>query len=114
MLKFYCTLSNKNKKYDITLHMQTKNQIDMTTGGIVQKLLIFSIPIIFSGILQLVFNAADIIVVGQFAGDESLAAVGATSSLINLLIGLFTGLATGTNVIAAYYLGAQKLENVKI
>jgi len=93
--------------------MQTKNQIDMTTGGIVQKLLIFSIPIIFSGILQLVFNAADIIVVGQFAGDESLAAVGATSSLINLLIGLFTGLATGTNVIAANYLGAQKLENVK-
>lgn len=93
--------------------MKTKNQIDMTTGGIVQKLLIFSIPIIFSGILQLVFNAADIIVVGQFAGDESLAAVGATSSLINLLIGLFTGLATGTNVIAANYLGAQKLENVK-
>lgn len=93
--------------------MQTKNQIDMTTGGIVQKLLIFSIPIIFSGILQLIFNAADIIVVGQFAGDESLAAVGATSSLINLLIGLFTGLATGTNVIAANYLGAQKLENVK-
>lgn len=93
--------------------MQTKNQIDMTTGGIIQKLLIFSIPIIFSGILQLVFNAADIIVVGQFAGDESLAAVGATSSLINLLIGLFTGLATGTNVIAANYLGAQKLENVK-
>lgn len=93
--------------------MQTKNQIDMTTGGIVQKLLIFSIPIIFSGILQLVFNAADIIVVGQFAGDESLAAVGATSSLINLLIGLFTGLAIGTNVIAANYLGAQKLENVK-
>jgi putative MATE family efflux protein len=93
--------------------MQTKNQIDMTTGGIVQKLLIFSIPIIFSGILQLVFNAADIIVVGQFAGEESLAAVGATSSLINLLIGLFTGLATGTNVIAANYLGAQKLENVK-
>ena len=60
--------------------MKTKNQIDMTTGGIVQKLLIFSIPIIFSGILQLVFNAADIIVVGQFAGDESATKVSSLRS----------------------------------
>lgn len=93
--------------------MKSKNQIDMTTGRIIDKILIFSLPIIFSGILQLVFNAADIIIVGKFAGDESLAAVGSTSSLINLLIGLFVGLSTGTNVIAANFLGAKKIDCVK-
>lgn len=79
----------------------------MTTGPILPKLLVFSLPIIFSGILQLLFNAADIIVVGQFAGDESLAAVGSTSSLINLLTNLFIGLSVGTNVVASHFFGAK-------
>ena len=64
----------------------------MTNGSIVGKLIRFSGPLIFSGILQLLFNAADIVVVGRFAGDNSLAAVGSTSSLINLLVNLFVGL----------------------
>ena len=67
-----------------------KNQINMTEGSIFGKLLKFSLPLIFSSVLQLFFNAADVIVVGRFAGDNSLAAVGSTGSLVNLLINLFT------------------------
>ena len=74
----------------------------MTNGSIVGKLIRFSGPLIFSGILQLLFNAADIVVVGRFAGDNSLAAVGSTSSLINLLVNLFVGLSVGTNVVAVF------------
>lgn len=84
------------------------NKIDMTDGSILGKLLKFSIPLIFSSILQLLFNAADVVVVGRFAGDNSLAAVGSVGSLVNLLINLFTGLSIGTNVVAAHYFGAGK------
>ncbi len=93
--------------------ISSKNQINMTEGGIFIKLLQFSIPLIFSSVLQLLFNAADVIVVGRFAGDNSLAAVGSTGSLINLLVNLFTGLATGTNVVAANYFGAGKFEKLE-
>lgn len=86
------------------------HQIDMTQGAIFPKLLEFSVPLIFSSILQLLFNAADIVVVGRFAGDNSLAAVGSTGSLINLLVNLFMGLSIGTNVLAANYFG-QKNKN---
>ena len=68
--------------------MQKSHQLDLTQGPIFTRLLQFSIPIILSGILQLLFNAADVIVVGKFAGDEALAAVGSTSSLVHLLINL--------------------------
>lgn len=85
-----------------------QNKIDMTEGPLFTKLLRFSIPLIFSSVLQLLFNAADVIVVGQFAGDDSLAAVGSTGSLINLLINLFMGLSIGTNVVAARYFGAKQ------
>lgn len=91
----------------------TKNQINMTEGPVLTKLLQFSIPLIFSSVLQLLFNAADLAVVGKFAGDESLAAVGSTGSLINLLINLFTGLSIGTNVIAAHYFGAGNKKSVQ-
>lgn len=87
--------------------MHKTNQIDMTEGPILVKLLQFSIPLIFSSVLQLVFNAADIIVVGRFAGDNSLAAVGSTGSLINCLINIFTGLSIGTNVVAAHNYGSK-------
>ncbi|MCI5606744.1 MAG: MATE family efflux transporter [Spirochaetia bacterium] len=93
--------------------MQSKNnQIDMTEGPILSKLLKFSIPLVFSSILQLLFNAADVVVVGRFAGDNSLAAVGSTGPLINLLIGLFLGLSTGTNVVAAHYIGSGKKDEL--
>lgn len=93
--------------------MSVKTQIDMTRGPIFSKLLEFSVPLIFSSILQLFFNAADIIVVGRFAGDTSLAAVGSTSSLINLLVNLFMGLSVGTNVIAANYFGQGNREELQ-
>lgn len=88
----------KNKKYEI----------DMCNGPILKKMLLFAVPLMFSSILQLLFNAADIVVVGKFAGDDSLAAVGATSSLINLLTNLFIGLSIGANVLVARFFGAKK------
>ena len=93
--------------------MNRSNQIDMTEGPIFSKLLQFSIPLIASSVLQLLFNAADVVVVGRFAGDNSLAAVGSTGSLVNLLVNLFMGLSVGTNVVAANYFGAQKKEELK-
>ena len=72
----------------MSLEKTKSYQIDMTNGSIIGKLVRFSVPLIFSGILQLLFNAADVIVVGKFAGDNSLAAVGSTGSLINLLVNL--------------------------
>ena len=92
-------------------------EIDMCSGPLMGKLLLFSIPLMLSGILQLLFNAADIIVVGQFAGDSSLAAVGSTSSLISLLVNFFLGISVGTNVLAARARGAnqpQEVEDVTI
>ena len=71
-------------------------------------MLVFAFPLMCSGVLQLLFNAADIIVVGRFAGDNSLAAVGSTTSLINLLSNLFIGLSVGGNVLAARYFGARR------
>ena len=81
--------------------MSNKNQIDMTEGSILKGLLTFSIPIICSNILQLLFHAADVAVIGRFAGDTSLAAVGSTGSLINLFVNLFIGISVGANVVAA-------------
>lgn len=88
------------------------NRIDMTEGRIFPKILKFSIPLIFSSVLQLLFNAADTIVVGRFAGDNSLAAVGSTSSLINLLINLFVGLSVGCNVVVANFSGSGEKEKI--
>ncbi|MCF0126254.1 MAG: MATE family efflux transporter, partial [Clostridia bacterium] len=93
--------------------MNSKNQINMTEGPILGKLLQFSIPLIFSSALQLLFNAADIVVVGRFAGDNALAAVGSTGSLVNLLVNLFTGLSIGTNVVAAHFFGAGNKKEVQ-
>ena len=87
--------------------------IDMTQRPILGNLLKFSIPVICSNLLQLVFNAADVAVVGQFDGDASLAAVGSCTSLINLLINLFMGLAIGTNVITARHFGAKDSEKIQ-
>lgn len=89
-----------------------RNKIDMTHGAIFPKLVKFAVPLILSSVLQLLFNAADIIVVGHYAGDNSLAAVGSTSSLINLLVNVFLGLGVGCNVVAANFLGAEKKEEL--
>ena len=92
---------------------KTKYEIDMCSGSIIKKMFLFAVPLMFSSILQLLFNAADIVVVGQFAGDNSLAAVGSTSSLINLLVNLFVGLSVGANVLVAHYYGAKEMEDLK-
>ncbi len=85
-----------------------KYEIDMCNGPLLGKILIFYIPLMLSGVLQLLFNAADIVVVGRYAGSNSLAAVGSTSSLINLLVNLFIGLSVGANVLVARFYGAGK------
>lgn len=88
-----------------------KYEMDMCNGPLFSKLIIFSIPLILSGMLQLLFNAADIVVVGRFAGETALAAVGSTSSLTNLLVNVFMGLSIGANVLVARFYGAgQKKE----
>ena len=88
---------------------QTKSfEIDMCSGTLMDKLISFSIPLMLSGILQLMFNAVDIIVVGRFAGSESLAAVGSTTALINVFTNLFIGISLGSNVLAARYYAAGK------
>ncbi len=84
----------------------------MCNGSLMKSIIAFSVPLMLSGVLQLFFNAADVVVVGKFAGDESLAAVGATTTLINLLTNLFIGLSVGANVLVANYLGASQEKDV--
>ena len=72
------------------------------------KLISFSIPLMLSGILQLMFNAVDIVVVGRFSGSQALAAVGSTTALINVFTNLFIGISLGANVLAARYYAAGK------
>lgn len=88
----------------------SKYEIDMCNGSILDKLVSFSIPLMLSGILQLLFNAVDIIVVGQFTGNEALAAVGSTTALINVFVNLFIGISLGASVLAArfYAIGQEK------
>ncbi|MGN1008204.1 MAG: MATE family efflux transporter [Butyricicoccus sp.] len=85
--------------------MKSKTSIDMTHGPLLGKILLFSLPLMASNILQLLFNAADVVVVGRFAGHASLAAVGSTVSIIYLFINLLIGLSVGVNVMIARYLG---------
>lgn len=92
--------------------MSKSYEIDMCNGPILKKVLVFAVPLMLSGILQLLFNAADIIVVGRFAGSSSLAAVGSTTALINLLINIFIGLSIGANVMVARYYGARNERDV--
>ena len=92
----------------MTKEKTKKYEIDMCNGPVLKKMLIFAIPLICSSVLQLLFNAVDVVVVGRFAGDNSLAAVGATTSLINLLVNLFVGLSIGANVLVARFYGAKQ------
>ena len=81
-------------------------RIDICSGSIVPRLLMFTGPLVLSSVLQLLFNAADVVVVGKYAGDNSLAAVGSVGPLINLLISLFMGLSIGSNVLASCFYGS--------
>ncbi len=90
--------------------MNKRGILDMTTGPFFKKILVFSVPLMLTGVLQLIYNAADVMVVGRFAGSTSLAAVGSTSSLVNLIINLFIGLSTGAGVVTARHIGAGEGE----
>ena len=93
---------------------RSHRDIDMTQGPILPMILLFAFPLMISSILQLLFNAADVIVVGRFGPDRenALAAVGSTGALINLIINIFLGLSIGANVIIARYCGAREQKNV--
>lgn len=96
-------MSSKTKQYEM----------DMCSGPILRKMLMFALPLMLSSILQLLFNAADIVVVGKFDGDNSLAAVGSNTALINLLTNLFIGLSIGANVVAARHYGAKAWDDLR-
>lgn len=85
----------------------------MANGPLLKNIFIFAVPLIFTNILQMLFNSADTIIVGKFAGDQALAAVGATGSIVFLITSLFNGLATGTNVIVARYIGTGNKDKIK-
>ena len=87
-------------------------EMDMCNGPLLSKILAFSFPLMLTGILQLLYNAADIVVVGQYVGSVALAAVGSTGSLINLITNLFIGLSVGTSVMVAQYYGANAHKDV--
>ena len=87
---------------------KNKYEIDMCNGSIMDKLISFALPLMLSGILQLMFNAVDIIVVGHFSSSQALAAVGSTTALINVFVNLFIGVSLGTNVLAARFYAAGK------
>ena len=93
--------------------MEHANELDMTSGPLLKKIIVFTIPILLSGVLQLLFNAADIIVVGNFAGDNAMAAVGSTASLVSLMTNLFIGISAGANVAVANFYGSKDDEAVQ-
>lgn len=82
---------------------KNKYEIDMCNGTIMDKLISFALPLMVSSILQLLFNAVDIIVVGRFTGSQALAAVGSTTALINMFVNLFIGISLGANVLSARF-----------
>ncbi|MGN1343725.1 MAG: MATE family efflux transporter, partial [Traorella sp.] len=92
--------------------MAKNYRINMTEGSLLPKILQFTFPLMLSSLLQLLFNAADIIVVGKFAGHEALAAVSSTGALINLIVNLFIGLSIGTNVLVARQIGANEQDGI--
>lgn len=95
-----------------TTEKKKSYEMDMTNGPLLSKILMFALPLMASSLLQLLFNAADTIVVGKFAGEEALGAVGSTSSLVNLLVNLFLGLSVGTNVLVARFYASKQQKDL--
>lgn len=93
--------------------MRKDMTMDMCSGPLFGNLLRFSVPLMLSGILQLLFNSADIIVLGQFAGGNAMAAVGSTSSLNHLIVNLFLGLSSGGSVVVAQYFGMKSQKDIE-
>lgn len=91
-------------------HSINKNEMNMTSGNLAKKILLYALPIVFSGLLQLLYNAADLVVCGKFGSGHSVGAISATNALINLVIQLFLGLSVGANVLMARCFGAGNKE----
>ena len=87
--------------------VSAKKDIDMLNGPLTKSIIAYTVPIILTGVLQLLFNAADLVIVGRYCGSNSVAAVGATGSLINLIVNFFMGLSVGAGVTIAHALGAH-------
>ena len=90
-----------------------RSSMDLTEGPFLKKIISFILPLILTGLLQNLYNAADLVVVGRFRGELALASVGATSALTNLLVGLFMGLSAGAGVVAAHHIGARSWKKVE-
>lgn len=93
--------------------MVKSNVMDMTSGPLLKKIIIFALPIVGINVLQLLFNAADVAVLGVFASDQAVAAVGATTAIVNLLVGFFIGLSLSSNVLVARAIGAGDGQGAK-
>ena len=106
------TMMEKDGQRGAIFLKSNKYEIDMCNGSIMDKLVSFALPLMLSGILQLMFNAVDIIVVGRFSGSEALAAVGSTTALINVFTNLFIGISLGANVLAARFFAAGREEEM--
>ena len=92
---------------------KTSKDMDMLDGSMGDKILLFALPLAATGILQQLFNAADIAVVGRFVGKNAMAAVGSNSPIIALIISLFTGISIGANVVIAKFIGQNRKDGVK-
>ena len=92
--------------------MAQRKNFDMLNGSLLDKIIIFALPLAISSILQQLFNAADLAVVGRFASPEAMAAVGSNSSVINLIISFFIGLSVGANAVIAMEIGSGKKEQI--
>ncbi|MDD7736446.1 MAG: MATE family efflux transporter, partial [Bacillales bacterium] len=90
--------------------MVKKYEMDMTSGNLFKKILVFALPLMFSSILQLLYNACDIIIIGRFRSHTALSAISSTGALINLIVNLFIGLSVGSNILMARCYGAKDEE----
>ena len=90
-----------------------KNAIDMINGSLGNKIFLFALPLALTGILQQLFNAADVAVIGQFVGKEAMAAVGSNAPVVGLLVNLFVGVSLGTNVVIAKYTGRRDRKRIR-
>ena len=97
----------------MTIAKKANHELDLTSGKIMSKLIIYAIPFIFANILQILFNTADIIVLGAFVGDDAVAAVGANTALTGLVVNMFIAFSTGSSVVLARYVGARDLEGAR-
>ena len=103
---------NTSSQTKLKSRLGRSHNVDMINGGVLVPLICYSLPIVVTQVLQLLFNAADIVVVGQFVDDTAVAAVGSCAPLINLMINLFIGISLGATVVLAAVLGANQKEKI--